>query len=557
VDGRLGKRMGAAGSALRTVAANRDLRRAQLSFAFGLTAEWVLTVALGVVAFRAGGTTAVGAVAFLRMVPAAILLPWATALADHFPRDRVLRWACCLRAVAIGGAASVLAFDGPVVAVYALAVAQTVTFAIYRPAHSALLPALCRTPLELTSAYVARGLIDAGSTFVGPVIAAVLLGVSNAASTFTVAAALSLGAAWFLGGLSYEAPTTARLARPRASDLVAGFRALTTYRDAGLLVLLGAVQTFTRGCLNVLMLVVAIELLGGSDADVGALTAVIGAGAVVGSLAVSMLRSGRRLAVLLGAGVALWGLPLVAVGAFPRPLVVVSAMAVIGVGNALVDVGLFTLPARLVPDALLARCFGALESVISVAVAVGSLVTPLVIAGIGSRWTRVGVGSVGALALAVSSRRLGRIDQQVTVRTDAINALQRIAMLRPLPMPAIEILAANSDQSTVPAGGQVFAQGEHGDRFYAIEHGDAVVMRDGRRSRALGPGDCFGEIALLRDVPRTATVIARTDLQLRSIDREHFLNTVNGYASSASSASTLVSDRLADDDTTQPLAPPP
>ncbi len=132
------------------------------------------------------------------------------------------------------------------------------------------------------------------------------------------------------------------------------------------------------------------------------------------------------------------------------------------------------------------------------------------------------------------------------MRDEVIDSLRRIAMLRPLPMPAIETLAAGSVLVTVPAGQVVFAKGEHGDRFYVIDVGQAIVERDERSNRSLGPGDCFGEIALLRDVPRTATVLAQTDLALRSIDREHFLSTVNGFSSSSSSATTLVADRLAD-----------
>ncbi|MGI9031142.1 MAG: cyclic nucleotide-binding domain-containing protein, partial [Ilumatobacteraceae bacterium] len=140
----------------------------------------------------------------------------------------------------------------------------------------------------------------------------------------------------------------------------------------------------------------------------------------------------------------------------------------------------------------------------------------------------------------------------VTVRDDAIESLQRVAMLRPLPMPAIEALAAGSQRTSIGAGTVVFAEGEHGDRFYVIDLGDVTVRRGDGSTRQLGPGDCFGEIALLRDVPRTATVIAGTDLALRTIDRRHFLATVTGYGSSAATASSLVADRLADD-----AAPPP
>jgi MFS family permease len=549
VGGRLQRRLRAAARALATVTANRQLRKAEESFAAAWTAELTLTVALGVVAFRDGGAAAAGLVASLRMLPAALLAPWWAALADRFPRQRVLRWSCLARAALLGAAAVVLALDGPVVAVYVLAIAATAAFTTFRPAHSALLPQLCVTPVELTSAYVARGFITALATLVGPILAAVLLGFADAAAAFTVTAALAVWSAWSLVGLSYEAPLTPshRPARLDRAQVLAGFRALVTTPGARLLAVLAAIQTFTRGCLSVLILVVAIDLLDGGDADVGILGAAIGAGAVVGAVIVIALRRRRGLAALLGVGVALWGLPLVAIGALPYRVAVLAAMAVIGVGDALVDVGLFTLPTRLVPDAVLARWFGALESVIALSVAAGALAVPPLLDLLGARWTLVVVGLCGPVCVVAAWHRLHAVDAAVTVRDDAIESLRRVPMLRPLPMPAIESLAAKSTRDAVAAGAVVFREGDHGDRFYVIDGGDAIVERGGTVVRELGAGDCFGEIALLRDVPRTATIVARSDLQLRSIDREHFLATVNGYGSSAASASTLAAERLADD----------
>ena len=178
----------------------------QLSFGASWTAEWAFTVALGIVAFRDGGAGAVGLVAFVRIAPSALFVPLGSALADRFRRDRVLAWACLLRALATAGAAVALAVGAPLTVVYALAVVATAAFAIYRPVHSALLPALCSTPLELTSANVVRGLIDSLSTFIGPLVAALLLGVSTPAAVVGVAAALSLWSGVLLLGLSYEAP---------------------------------------------------------------------------------------------------------------------------------------------------------------------------------------------------------------------------------------------------------------------------------------------------------------------------------------------------------------
>jgi MFS family permease len=525
---------------------NPSLLRAQLAFGAAWTAEWAFTVALGVVAFRDGGATAVGVVAFVRLAPSALLAPVGTAFADRFSRERVLLWSCLIRAAATAAATLVLAADGPNVAVYALALLATAAFTVFRPAHSALLPTLCKTPLELTGANVVRGLVDSLSTLLGPLAAALLLDVGSPAAVFGLATALSLGSGVLLLGLSYEAPR-----RPPPQPLrmimletIDGFRALARYPAAGLAIGVGVAQTLTRGFLNVFLVVVALELLDLGGPGVGVLTAAVGAGAVAGSVGASMLVSGRRLAAVEGIGVALWGLPLILIAAFPHEPAVLVLMGVIGVGNALVDVGMFTLVQRLVPEALLARVFGALESLIALTVAIGSLVTPVAINVLGIRGALAVLGLVAPAVVALAWRRLRAIDASISHRDEEVEVLNKVAIFRPLPMPAIDNLALQLHHAEFPAGEEVFHQGDQGDRFYVIEDGEADVIGDGRLIRTMRSGDGFGEIALLHNTLRTTTVRARTALRLYALERRHFLSAVGDYQSSAREADTLVNERL-------------
>ena len=534
------------GRAFAVTVRNPSLRRAQLSFGAAWSAEWAFTVAVAVVAFRHGGATAVGVVAFVRLAPSAVLAPLGTALADRFPRDRVLIWSCLVRAAAIAAVAGVLAANGSIIAVYAFAAIATAAITMFHPAHSALLPALCRTPLELTSANVVRGLVDSVSTLLGSLLAALLLDLASPQAVFVATAALSLVSGALLLGLSYDRPPRGAPAplRRLAQDAAEGFRALARYRDAGLLIGIGLVQTLTRGFLNVFLVVVAIELLGTGAPGVGLLTAAVGGGAVAGSLGASVLVTGRRLAALEGAGVALWGLPLALTAAFPHELTVVALMAVIGIGNALVDIGLYALPPRLVPEGMLARVFGALESLIALTVGIGSLITPLVIYLLGVRGALVVLGLVAPVAVALVWRQLRLIDASIAHRDREIAVLNSVRIFRPLPMPAIDNLAVHVDHARFAAGQYVFQQGEAGDRFYVIERGEADVISDGRLMRTIGPGDGFGEIALLKDTLRTATVRARTELELCTIERRHFVAAVNSYPSSAHEAHAVVVERL-------------
>jgi predicted MFS family arabinose efflux permease len=543
----VGRRLAEGGAALASNLRRPDLRRAQLAFGSAYAAEWSFTVALGVVAFRDGGATAVGIVALIRMLPSALVAPFATAVADRVRRDRVLIWIGVMRAAAVAAAAVVMAMDLSAVFVYLLAVIATIPFTAFRPAHSALLPALCETPKELTAANASRGLLDSASTLIGPLLAALLLDVSGPEAVFALTAGLSLWSAFLVSLIDYEpAPREAPPAPIRvAADTAEGLRAIAAQRDVTMLFGLGAVQAVTRGALNVFTVVVAIELLETGEPGVGVLTAAVGVGAVMGSLGASVLVGSRRLAAYTGLGIALWGTPLAMIGVFPSELIALAMLAIVGAGNALVDLGYFTLFPRLMPDEVLARVFGALESLVALAVGLGSILTPLLIYLFGIRGALVAIGLMTPVAVALAWSRLVRVDEGLGTQADIIDRLRRVTMLRPLPVSTIEHLARNVREESFDPDGTVIEQGQVGKSFYVIVSGEVEVKENGRLLGLLSDGDSFGEIALLRDVPRTRTVRARTPLTLYALDRRHFVPIVSGYSESAAEAETVVETRLA------------
>jgi hypothetical protein len=511
------------------------------------TGDWAATVALGVFAFRDGGAGAVGLVGLLRMAPAALVAPFAATIADRVRREVVLAWVGVTRAVALGIAAAVIEADGPAGLVYAALVAATVGQTLYRPAHSALLPTLCVTPTELTSANVVRGLLDSLATLLGPLLAAVLLDLSGPAAVFAAAAGISLLSTALVAGVRYEAAPRVGVV-PAARVLrqtVEGLHTIVADRHLTLLTALTTLQTFTRGALTVFSVVVSIELLGLGEAGVGVLTAAVGAGAVAGSLALALLIGGGRLARWFGVGVALWGAPLAGIGVIPHQSAAILLLALVGIGNALVDVGAFTLPARLADDAVLARTFAAFEAIITLGVGAGAIVTPLVIDAVGIRLALVLTGALAPLAVLTGWRALHALDDRVRVRDTDIALLQRVPMLRALPEATIEQLAAGLTHASFPPGELVFAEGDRGDDFYVIQQGEAeVVAEGGRLLRTIGPGDGFGEIALLRACRRTASVRAVTSLTLCTVSRDGFVAAVAGYSPSTSAADELIAGHL-------------
>lgn len=525
---------------------SRDLRRAQLAFGAAWSSEWALTVGLAIVAFRDGGAAAVGLVALVRLLPGAIAGPFLATLADRVRRERVMVVIGLVRGASIGLMAVLLALDAPTIPIYALAVVSTIAGTPFRAAHSALLPSLCATPEQLTTANAVRGMLDSLSTLIGPLVAAILLEVSAPATVFAVAAAASVWSALLVLHLEYEAPPRVAPSGPTTmfGDVRAGLRALADHRDLALLIGLGVSQTFTRGCLNVLAVVMAIDLLDMGESGVGVLSGAVGAGAVVGSIGASLLIGSRRLAVWFGLSIALWGIPLVLIGAFPDKAAALALLAVIGVANALLDVSGFSVMARLAPDEVLARVFGIFEALIALAIGLGSILTPVVIDAFDVRGALVALGSVCPALAALAWLRLRRIDLSVQRRDEELAHLRAVPMLSALPMPVMDHLARHLTTARVPAGTSVFNQGDAGDRFFVIAAGEAEVFGDGRPIRMLRSGDSFGEIALLRDVPRTTEVRARSTLDLFALERDVFVPAVSGYRPSAAEADAVIASLL-------------
>src|SRR4051794_18675119 len=441
----------------------------------------------------------------LRMVPTAVLTPAATSVVDRWPREQVLVGVSAARAGFTAVAAAAVALDGPSGLVYGLAALSTLAGVLYRPAHGALVPSLCRTPYELASANVVRGMLDSAATLIGPALAAGLLAAGGVPVALLACTAASAWSGLLLLRVHVrERPPVPPARRPWV-EAGEGLVAVVRSRDLLLMTTLTGVQTAMRGALAVVTVVVAIDVLDIGESGAGTLMAAVGAGAVAGSVAASFLVGSHRLARWFGTGVALWGLPLCLVALTDQPAVVLLLLMAVGIGNALVDIGLFTLVARLAPDAVLGRVFGVLESIAALAVAAGSVVTPWAIDSLGVRNGLLLVGTVAPVSVLLTWGWLRRLDTTMVVRDRDVALLRAIPMLAPLPLPALEHLARGLQPVEVPAGGDVVVEGDPGDRFFVVESGRAEVLGADRRVAELHPGDSFGEIALLRDVPRTAT----------------------------------------------------
>jgi MFS family permease len=533
-------------SALATVLRNENLRRVELAWGAAITAEWAHFVALGVFAYEAGGTFAVGIAGLVRMLPAALVAPFAASLGDRFRREHFL---FAIGLVGTGAlAASAVAFVGGAneFVIFTLAGVVGVASTLVRPAQQALLPSLARTPEELIASNGATSTIESLGTLVGPLLAGVLVSVADVGSVFAVGAAAFLGAALLLARVRVEGQiqlTAAAAAESTRELILGGYRVVARAAKPRLIVALVIAQAFVRGCLNVLIVVVVFRVLDAGPGAVGYLTAALGVGGVIGAVGALALK-GRRLAAPFGLALVFWGLPIALVAPWPDLVTALFLLAVVGAANSVEDVAAFTLLQRIVPDDVLTRVLGVLWGLAMGAVAVGSICAPAVVGAIGPRPAFLVVGAILPLLTLITWRRLVGIDRTLSVPAAELALIDRVPMFAPLSVAAKEHIAAKLVRVSITAGDVVIRAGDHGDRFYIVADGELEVIAE-RLHRSAAVGDYFGEIALLRDVPRTATVRALVDSTLYALERDAFLRAVTGHSAVRAAGEAVVQERLA------------
>ena len=322
-----------------------------------------------------------------------------------------------------------------------------------------------------------------------------------------------------------------------------GLRVVAREPGPRALVWLLGVESLAIGALDVLYVVLAVGVLGHSGSTAGYLNAAFGAGGVAGIAVTVALVGRRRLAPALLAGLVLWAAALAVLAAAPSLPAAFLLLAVAGVGRTTLDVAGRTLLQRIArPDAL-ARAFGLLEGVSMAGLAVGSIAASGFVAVAGGRGAFVCVAAILPMAAAFVLRSVVAADAAVLPVVEMAR-LRALRIFTPLGAPSLEALARALEPVEAPAGTTLIREGDGGARFYVLAEGEVEVSRHGERIGALQRGDCFGEIALLRDVPRTATVTALTRVRLDALDKAAFISAVTGHDPSARAADELVQARL-------------
>jgi MFS family permease len=545
----------AAGGSLATVRnalANPDLRRLQLGFAGSAIGRWAGGIALTVYSYSVGGAGAVAAQIVVAMLPAAIAAPLLSTLADRRSRVRLMVTSEAARIIVTLAMAALIALEAPLAVIFAAAALNGILGSAFEPAKQALLPDLARSPDELTAANVVSSGIDSTSFFIGPALGGLVLAVSSPQTVLVVTAALLLWSALLVSRIceppreAAEAPEDGEPGESFLSATRSGFGTVAHEPGVRLVVGLLSAQTFVAGLEGTLIAALALDTLDLGEAGLGYLEASIGIGGLVGAGVAVGLVGRRRLGLAFAVGCVLWGVPFAIIGAVPEVAVAAVGLAVVGVANTLVDVAGISLLQRITPAALMGRVFGILESLIMATIALGAAAGPLLISLFDVEGALIAQGLFLPIVVGLCAAALRRVDAaaDAVVPDDVLDLLGRVPMFAPLPRPILERLAAVVECVQVPAGELVFAQGDPGDRFYVIAKGRVEVLIDGRHVRDEGPGESFGEIALLRGRPRTATIRASEDTELVVLDRDFFLAAVTGHAASREAADHVIAGRL-------------
>jgi hypothetical protein len=539
--------------AIRQIAANPGLLRLELGSLAWSGADWTYLVGLSVLAYEAGGTAAVALVSIVRAVPTVFLVPLLLGATNAIPRDRMLRLVVWARVVFLVLATGLVIYGAAPPVIYVFAGIDGVASALLRPLRAALTPALARTSEELVAANVATTTGDALAAMAGPGGAALILAVGEVPATYVAAATMivvALVAVLPIRAAPNLEPAVATASRDAArtrskTSVLETARDLMAMPHARLIVLMFAGQRFVRGVITVAIVAAAFDHLGLGDSGVGLLTSAIGLGGLLGGAVALGLVGRPRLAPAFAAGLLAWGGGILAAGIVPNVVVVVIVFAVAGIGKTALDTTGFTLLQRTVPNERRTNVFALLEGVIAAALGIGPVAAAIMIDTLGAAWTLVIAGALPIVLVGAAWPVLRSADDASVVPQPALRLLSGVAMFRPLQLTTLETLARSMVARRAEAGSDVIRQGDRGDSFYVVVAGRLATYVDGQQIRELGAGDSFGEIALLRETERTATVRAIDESELVELAREPFLAAVTSLDASVAAADEVITARLA------------
>ncbi|HWH19024.1 MAG TPA: MFS transporter, partial [Solirubrobacterales bacterium] len=510
-------------------------------------AAWSFAIGLAVYGFEAHGIVGVGVVALIRYLPGAAAAPIAGVVIDRASRRNVLVASAAAMAVVLIGATVAAALGAPPAVVFIFPGLYAIASAGYAPAESAMSPMLAQTPQQLSAGNVNDSVMENSGSFLGAIGAGFLLTATSPAFLFGVCAGASVIVFVLLVGVPRDRrpaylDRAGELADARR-EIAVGLRTLAAHPALRLAWTTTAALLLFEGFAEVIVVGLALHVLDLPEGNVGFLKATWELGAVAGGAGLVLLLDRGRLVVAIAGGSCLIGVAAVLPGLLPDPVAAYAGWFAIGVGFVFVEVAGKTLTQRLGDDETMGRLLTLLQAGKLAAMAVGSIAAIVLDELLGTRGALVALGALMPVFVLFCWTRLRAYEVGAPVAAVPYRLLRHNSIFEPLPMATVERLSHDLTPVEFEGAVDVIVQGEVGDRFYLIESGQVEVFEGGEFRRNEGPGESFGEIALLHDVPRTATVRTTEPTRLLQLEREQFLVAVTGHRRSSQVASTVVTDR--------------
>ena len=537
--------MVAKGPGLTSSLRHRDFRLLMASFTASSIGSWAYNVALVVWIFEETGSAAwVGASTIVRFVPALVFGAYGGVIAERFERVRLMVLIDLASFAVMLALAVQTALDGPVVLVMVTAALSSTLSTVYEPATAALTPQLVGEK-DLGSANALRNTIDNAAVIVGPALGALVLLLGPPPITIAVNALSFLMSAVAIGRMrarSTPVDVTEGGEVGAVQQMLVGVRAITTSSTAFVLVAYSLVATLVFGIDTVLFVILSRDVLGTGAEGYGYLLAGLGVGGLLAAGLVTRLERVPHLSVVIMGGMVAYCLPTLIFLVVSDPAVAFGAQVVRGAGTLVVDVLAITALQRALPHELLARVFGAFDTMVILAIIVGSLLVPPAVSALGLDAV-LWLSSVGIpIACLLGWPALRRMDREAAARrarlAPRITLLSDCDLFASVSEGAVEQLAGFATDVHVDAGTVVMREGEEADHFYVIVEGLLTVTAEGEHgsTRSFGDmrnGDYFGEIGLIEQIPRTATVRASDDCHLLQIDGAALIAALTESAPSA------------------------
>ena len=562
-------------AAYRTIASNRNLVRLFLGEFISGIGDWLYLVALLVIVYReTSDPLLLGIVGGARIIPYILLSVPAGILIDRIDRRLILIITDIIRGLAMLGLAAVAFLHGPVWLIVGLAIFATCFAVFFRPSIGAYLPSLVRNEQELGPANSVFATLGEITFIIGPAIGGLIIAATDLGWAFVINAVSFLGPVlvlWSLppnrpGARAEEAPeepaatsmatpaatpaapdaaspvttpapdAASLVATPAAPDAASPITIRSILRPVLGIAVLDVVAGFFWGGLSVALVILAVERLDAGEDATGYLWAAVGVGGVVGAVASSWVTLRPNLGSAMVIGAAVLSVGFIFLGLVTDLALALVAMVVIATGALLAEVVNTTVLQRIVPDAIRGRTLGVLQTATTLTYASGSFLVPILLGTLGAQ---VLLPAGGVMILAASLATLVLVGPQFRRAPTSDTAADALALVAKLPLfagvspAALEVALQRLVPVPASAGSVVIREGDPADRFYIIESGRFVVdQRDPgtglqRRLRVMTPGDVFGELGLMNNAPRSATVTAEIDGRLLALDGPDFLELLN------------------------------